>query len=87
MIDALLSIARETVRKRGRRLEDLRFAKRTREGYVFYQKVQEGWDMWHEIVQKAKIAFPEYDMAVVVDISSELFNSDEEELGSIQAAF
>lgn len=91
LIDALLEIGRETVRKRGRRLEDLRFASRpANQRDVFYFNKQIGediWDMWHEIVQKAKIVFPEYDMAVVADVCSELFNCDDEEWEKFQMTY
>lgn len=82
----LLHIAKEMVRKRGRRLSDLRFAKRTPLGYAFFREVVGEWNLLHEIVEEAAMKFPQYEFAVVVDIASELFNQDAEDLEDLQMA-
>ena len=81
LIADLLWIAKEAVRKRGRRLSWLHFAQRhTPKGYAFVVEKETPWDLWQEIVQKAAAHHPEYAFAKVVDIASELFNQEEEEM-------
>lgn len=87
LIIDLLSIAHEAVRKRGRRLDWLRFAKRTLTGYAFFKNTDDQWETLTEIVKEAKVLHPHYEFAVVVDIASELFNQEEEDLNTLHVAF
>lgn len=76
---SLLQIAKEAVKKRGRRLSWLRFAqRRTSQGYAFVLDTDTPWDVWHEIVEKAASLHPEYAFATVVDIASEFFNTEKD---------
>lgn len=75
----LLTIAKEAVRKRGRRLSWLRFAqRRTSQGYAFVLDSDTPWEVWHEIVEKAASLHPEYAYAAIVDIASAVLNQDED---------
>ena len=73
-------IAQSVVKKRGRKLEDLRFAKRTTHGYAFFLTKKIDWDVLHEIAAEVANVFPHLDYAYVADVCSEFLNSDEEEI-------
>ena len=75
----VVRIAKEAVRKRGRRLSWLRFAqRRTPQGYAFFLNQElPSWDVWHEIVSEAASLHPEFAYAEVADISSEVLNQEE----------
>lgn len=90
LIADLVWIAKEVVRKRGRRLSWLRFAqRRTPQGYAFVldKNAEEPWDVLHEIVKIAAAHNPQYAFAQVVDIASELFNQEEEDMHRFQVAY
>ncbi|HEX7042876.1 MAG TPA: hypothetical protein VF189_06505 [Patescibacteria group bacterium] len=88
LIADLLWIAKEAVRKRGRRLSWLTFAKRRApKGYAFALGKDAPWDVLHEIAQKAAMHNPAYAFSQVVDIASELFNQNEEEMPTFDIAY
>lgn len=86
VIADVLDVARERVRRRGRRLSDLRFAKRTIHGYAFFEVGHELWEILHEIAQEVFSRNPHYDFAFVVELCSEIVNTDEEALSSLGLA-
>lgn len=73
-----IRIASSVVRKRGKRLEDLRFAKRTTHGYAFFLAKKPHWDILHEITQELAKLYPHFDYALVAETSSELANTYQE---------
>lgn len=90
LIADLLWIAKEALRKRGRRLSWLRFAQRhTPKGYAFVldKGREEQWDVLHEIARMAVAHNPEFAFAKVVDVASELFNQEEEDMPTFQVAY
>lgn len=87
VIKDLLRVTEEAVRKRGRRLSWLRFAKRrTPQGYAFFLQKDIPWDVIHEIVSQVYKLHPQYAYATVADIASEFFTMDEDELAQWQSA-
>ncbi len=88
LITDLIRIAKEAVKKRGRRLSWLRFAqRRTPKGYAFVLDREAPWEVLHEIVTKAASLHPHYSFAVVVDIASELFNQEEKRMSFFQPVY
>lgn len=83
LVSDLLRIAREKVKRRGRRLSDLRFAKRTINGYAFFEVGHEVWDMLHDIVMDTYLQYRHYSFAFITELCSEIVNMDEEELSSL----
>lgn len=82
-----LKIAESVVRKRGKQISDLAFAKRTNTGYAFFESIHhEGLDMLHEIAQKIHDLYPHYQFSFVVELCSELANNDGEHLSSHELA-
>ena len=73
-------IAQSVVKKRGRKLEDLRFAKRTSHGYAFFLTKKIEWDILHEIASEVAKVFPHLDYAYVAETCSEFLNTDGEEV-------
>lgn len=73
-------IAESVVKKRGRKLDDLRFAKRTTHGYAFFLTKKVNWDLLHEITREVAHLFPHVEFALVAEACSELFNSEDQEL-------
>lgn len=78
-----MRIAKQHVKKQGRKLDDLRFAKRTVHGYAFFDVGHDVWDHLHEIANEVFRANPQYDFAFVVEICSELVNTEEQDLPAI----
>lgn len=74
-----LRIAQSVVKKRGRRLSDLCFAKRTSVGYAFFLTKKVEWEMLHEITVKVSQLFPHLEFSAVAETCSEMFNGDIEE--------
>lgn len=72
-----LRVAQSVVRKRGRQLSDLRFAKRTKHGYAFFVNRDTPWDLLHEITQAVAALYPDYDYALVAESCSELVNTED----------
>lgn len=72
-----MKIAESVVKKRGRRLEDLAFAKRTTQGYAFFIAKKVPWEILHEISEELAALYPHLDYAVVAEASSEIANSQE----------
>ena len=71
-----LKIAELVVKKRGKRLQDLAFAKRTADGYAFFEEIEHSiFDTLSEITERLSYLYPEYAYALVADVSSELANS------------
>jgi len=86
IISDILAIARKKVKRRGRNLSDLRFAKRTTKGYAFFEVTHEVWDMLSEIVKEVLSKHPKYELAFVVELCSEVVNMDENEIRSLELA-
>lgn len=72
-----LRIAQSIVKKRGRKLSDLCFAKRTTHGYAFFLTKKVEWDMLHEITTEVARLFPHIEFATVAETCSELFNTED----------
>lgn len=71
----LAAIAKATARKRKRRLSDLRFAKRTDNGYAFFiTRIDHPWEILEEIAQSLVVAFPNLSYAQAVDTVSAWVN-------------
>lgn len=87
LISDVLSLAQQKVKRQGKQLSDLRFAKRTKYGYAFFEKTHDMWDVLHETAKEALRKHPEYELAFVVEICSELVNMDESEISSLGYAF
>lgn len=86
LITDILKIAQEKVKKRGRSLTDLRFAKRTTNGYAFFEVGHEVWDMLHEITTEVFKKNPGYELSFVVELCSEVVNAEKDDLASLDLA-
>lgn len=86
LVSDVLNTARERVKRRGRHLSDLRFAKRTTNGYAFFEVGHDVWDMLHDIVMEVYQRHSHYDFAFIVEVCSEVVNTDEKDLLSLDVA-
>ena len=82
----IVHIARKKVKQRGKRLPDLRFAKRTADGYAFFKAKYDIWDILHEIAQEVFAKHSQYDFSFIVEVCSEVVNSDESDIISLDLA-
>ncbi len=83
----MVTLLQQKVKRRGRRFSDLRFAKRTPHGYAFFEKSHNMWDILHETVTEALRKNPHYELSFIVELCSELVNTDESELSSFGLPF
>ena len=82
----VLILAEEAVRKRGRRLSHLRFAKRTHNGYAFFKRKRISWDILDEIAQSTCRLHPQYTLGKITDLISEMVNFAEKDLLSLRTS-
>jgi len=86
LISHILKVARAKVRKRDKDLLDLRFAKRTNNGYAFFEAPHEIWAILHDIAKEVHKLYLDYEFSLIVELCSEVVNTDEEELNSLDLA-